>query len=367
MPTRDSRIDVLRALCVVSMTIGHLLGSTGLSTVLHPFVFVDGAAGFVACSAVVLGMVQRRFHDRRDRPGAHRLLLRRLGLLYGSHVGLVAVAVLARTFLDQPAFVPAVDDLGGLGDAVAHILLLQVQPPFLNVLPLYVFFLLLAHPLVLALSARGSLVVLAASAGIYWWQRDNGGLAGPDLVWGAETTFSWGGWQLLFVVGLLAGWHWTAVQRFGATIAGRAAIVVAVLSAVGLGALAQAWRLGHAPFWLVVWFEKYSFQPMMLPFTVVVAVTGYWAVGRLGGGAIGDALLRQLATIGARPFFCFLTLLVTEVVARSLQEEISTTEGAVLATGVLVVGWLGGTAKQRRRTDAAPVAAAPLLTGRGAA
>jgi hypothetical protein len=61
---RDRAIDVLRGLCIVSMTTAHLAAGSRPWQVFHLGTFVDGAVGFGFLSGLVLGMTQRRTIDR---------------------------------------------------------------------------------------------------------------------------------------------------------------------------------------------------------------------------------------------------------------------------------------------------------------
>jgi hypothetical protein len=197
-----------------------------------------------------------------------------------------------------------------------------------------------------------SAVVFAVSVAFYWWTRNGGGFTGPDLVFASETVFSWGKWQLPFVLGLLTGWHWHAVQRVARSWAAKPVVALAVFTMLCLTVWSQEWRLGVLPasdFWFgLVWFWKYTFEPALVPFTAAVAVSSYWLVGlayRRGRGPV----LAALETIGCRPLFAYLTLVVTESVAHSFVDEMTFELGRVLLPLIIAVAWCGGRSKQRKR------------------
>ena len=104
---RDRRLDVIRGFCIVSMTIGHLVPSSGLDIWTHPFVWVDGATGFVVCSGIVLGVTQSG-GGRGTRP-----LLRRAAELHAIHVVLVVAAVAIRSGIGRPSLAPELNTVGG--------------------------------------------------------------------------------------------------------------------------------------------------------------------------------------------------------------------------------------------------------------
>src|SRR4051812_42249003 len=57
---RNRAIDMLRGLCIVSMTTAHLAAGSWPWQVFHVAVLVDGAVGFVLLSGIVLGITQHR-------------------------------------------------------------------------------------------------------------------------------------------------------------------------------------------------------------------------------------------------------------------------------------------------------------------
>ncbi|MDR7159428.1 OpgC domain-containing protein [Arthrobacter sp. BE255] len=232
VPTkRDSRIDFLRGLAIVFVVVNHL-GMTSLFQLLtqEAVGFVSGAELFVLFSGLVVGMVYGpRVKD--DFGKVVDLTSRRAGKLY-----LTALAVLVGVFVmsllpffQTDALTTYVDQgTGGAGhNAVGRtydlyagmetllqfpvpaqllpaIVLLQFGPWQFNVMGLYVV-LLLASPLILAALNRGKAVwVLAATLGLYAVGAATRFRLLPSQF---EDSFPLLVWQVLFVIGLVAGFH----------------------------------------------------------------------------------------------------------------------------------------------------------------
>lgn len=228
---RDSRVDLLRGLAIVFVVVNHL-GMTSLFQLLtqEAVGFVSGAELFVLFSGLVVGMVYGpRVKD--DFGTVVDLTTRRAGKLY-----VTALVVLLGIFLVSLAPIFQTDSLtsytdqgtGGAGhDAAGRtydlyagmeslfqfpvppqllpaILLLQFGPWQFNVMGLYVI-LLLASPLILAALNRGKAWwVLAATLGIYALGTTTRFRLLPSQF---EDSFPLLVWQVLFVIGLVAGFH----------------------------------------------------------------------------------------------------------------------------------------------------------------
>jgi hypothetical protein len=197
---RDAVVDVLRGACVVSMVLSHLAGGSGLSMAVHSPRWVNGATGFVLLSGLVIGMVQRHV----DEATGLRKLARRARLVYVAQVGLVVLALALAPLREGPAArpsLPTAEQAGGWPVALWHALTLQLTPPMIDVLSLYVALFVVAAA-VLALLRRRLVGIALATSAVVWLAAVVS--AGP----GRETGFNPWAWQALFVSGLVAGWHW---------------------------------------------------------------------------------------------------------------------------------------------------------------
>lgn len=237
---RQWEIDALRGLMLVLMTLTHL--PTRLSTPLsQPFGFVSAAEGFVLLSAFVAAKVytgkQLRAGDEALRQGFHARALK----IWLVQAALLCVLFTLIALLGVLNHQPAVTDLLDFYlqrplVAFAAGLMLIYNPPLLDILPMYILFMLVSPLLLLAGGRRGWLGVLAASAALWAAaQRDVGThlyeaaarwarLPVPARETGA---FELLGWQFLWVLGLWMG--------------ARAARGEAVVPALGRGVIRAAW------------------------------------------------------------------------------------------------------------------------------
>lgn len=237
--TRDVSLDVLRGCFVVAMVMAHLACcSSPVYVLTHPLVWVDAALGFVALSGLVLGMVQRRLHERGTGPvAAARVVWRRALLLYGAHLVLLSVGYALRAATGQPRFLvdPATAYDGGWPELLLRSALLLHTDVHLDILPLYVVLLLLVPLAVLALR-RGRAALLLAGSAVLW--AATLALGSPAGLPGAAGGFGWTAWQLPFTAALVLGWHRAAVVAALAP-ARRPLLAVAAVVTVAVGTTAH--------------------------------------------------------------------------------------------------------------------------------
>ncbi|MET3719980.1 MULTISPECIES: OpgC domain-containing protein [unclassified Arthrobacter] len=228
---RDSRVDFLRGLAIVFVVVNHL-GMTSLFQLLtqEAVGFVSGAELFVLFSGLVVGMVYGP-RVKNDFGNVVDLTSRRAGKLYVTALAvLVGVFLLSllpffqtdalTTYADQGTGGAGHNAVGRTYDLYAGmetllqfpvpaqvlpaIVLLQFGPWQFNVMGLYVV-LLLASPLILAALNRGkALWVLAATLGLYAVGAATRFRLLPSQF---EDSFPLLVWQVLFVIGLVAGFH----------------------------------------------------------------------------------------------------------------------------------------------------------------
>ncbi len=214
---RQAELDWLRGLMLVLMTFTHL--PTWFSAEMgQPFGFVSAAEGFVFLSAFLVGTVYSRMEREQGHEAMRRRLHWRAGKLYAAHVGVllfllwvmlpVATALDAHPLTDLASYYTAHPRR-----ALAGGMLLVYQPPLLDILPMYVLF-MLASPWVLAYGARRTWTPLVAVSIALWAlaQFDFGhllyGVLGADLPlppYNQTGAFGLMAWQLMWMAGLWAG------------------------------------------------------------------------------------------------------------------------------------------------------------------
>jgi hypothetical protein len=215
---RDLRLDFFRGLALLFIFFDHIPDNLLSKITLHSIAFSDAAEVFVFVSGYAAALAYGSILTRKGFVEATLRIYRRVWQLYIAHIFIfiVLVAVISHVsmvhwqinagefglteFLKEPQV------------AVVKAILLQFQPQFLDILPLYIV-LLVVFPAVLFLIARHPLLALLPSASIYLltqllgWQVH--GYPGSH-VW----FFNPLAWQFLFVVGAVlayphgAGINW---------------------------------------------------------------------------------------------------------------------------------------------------------------
>jgi hypothetical protein len=372
-PTARRRIvafDVLRGLCIVSMTTAHLAAGSLPYEVLHAAVWIDGAVGFVFLSGLVLGVVQRSHADRPVGQVA-RILLRRAGLIYLAHLFLVLVALIlaldpARTSTLAPRPLVAVGELGGIGPTVWAAVTLRISPPLASILSLYVVCLLLAVPAVLALRRSWWPAVLGGSLVLYavGYVVGEGSTALPRSTFtfpqfpGTPGAVNWACWQLLFLVGLTLGWSWRkdAVQASvrNSRVIAAAAVALAVLIALGYAVTegtAASWRTTVQALFLEGRLGLGTIVMALLAFLVLRPAADWLQSGL-------PMLAAPFARLGRHALDCYLILSTVVLLTPSVFRLDGTSLLATLyAFDVLLVCWVWCLIRDRR--NARPPAPVP--------
>lgn len=214
-------IDGLRGYFLVFMFLNHLTFAGGylLVRINHAELgFVQDAQGFIFLSGLLVGMVYAPRMLRRGFAAGAVPIWRRTAELYAYTIACVVAILVLRGLLPGA---PRLWEgwLGGLGSGgfafrAAGAALLY-QPTFLDILPQYVVYLLVAPPLLwLAVSGRwlrvvvGSMVLwLAVQTGVHLPAADaiNGLLAQADPNLMMRLAFNVFAWQAIFFVAMVIG------------------------------------------------------------------------------------------------------------------------------------------------------------------
>lgn len=210
---RDLRLDLLRGYAVFVMVVNHIGGEQSW---LYPITggnqfYISAAEAFVFISGLVMGIVYRRIAARQ---GLRAMLLKSLGrarTLYLQTVSLTLLFAAASTVFQMPWATEAPPQ--NMGEWVWGVLTLHQAYYLTDVLLLYTFLVVAAGPL-LVLMARGfSPLVLLLSWGLWAvWQNNPGGLELPWPV-ASNTVFPATAWQVLFITGLVLGFHREGLAR----------------------------------------------------------------------------------------------------------------------------------------------------------
>jgi hypothetical protein len=215
---RQWEIDALRGLMLVLMTLTHL-PTRFAAPASQPFGFVSAAEGFVFLSAFMAAKVytarQRREGDEALTRGFRSRALKIWAVQAALLVVLFTLIALLGLLMDQPA----VTDLLSFylqRPRVAFVagLMLLYNPPLLDILPMYILFMLASPLLLLSGGRRGWALALGASAALWAAAQMDVGthLYEAAARWARipvpvrETgAFELLGWQFLWVLGLWMG------------------------------------------------------------------------------------------------------------------------------------------------------------------
>jgi len=323
-------IDALRGLMLVLMTVTHL--PTRLTDPLgQPFGFVSAAEGFVLLSAFVAGLVYSRIGHVRGVDSMRQAFWRRVVKVYLCQAAILlflfTVIAALGLHIDQPAVKNLVSYyLAEPRDGFLFGLLLIYEPALLDILPMYIFFMLMS-PWVLAFALRhGWAGVMVASAAL-WGMAQFGfsewlyGLAVhylhmpvPFREMGAFNAFAW---QFLWFAGL-----WMGASRHASDAAPFRFPAWLVALAVGAALYGLWWRHhginGQAPFGgdeeMNLLFDKWQLGPLRIFNLMALGIVTV---------RFGPALMRRLPRLHALeamgsaslPVFCAHLVAVLMVLA----------------------------------------------------
>ena len=156
---RRLELDAMRGLMLVWIALTHL-PTAASSWVNQPFGFVGAAEGFIFLSALFTGRIYFRMAEHDGYPAMTLKLWGRTLRLYGYHVLLLAFAFLVGVPIAAHGDRPGLHNLldfyfnAGAKQAVTEAALLVYRPPLLDILPMYIIFLIFTS---VAISLAGRL------------------------------------------------------------------------------------------------------------------------------------------------------------------------------------------------------------------
>lgn len=244
---RRLEIDAVRGLMLVWMALTHL--PTFLPTYTNqPFGFVSASEGFIFLSALFTGRIYFRLAERDGYPAMRGKLLLRTLRLYGYHALLLALVFLVAVPIAARGNHPQLHNLldfyfaAGPKQAITEAFLLIYQPPLLDILPMYILFLLFT-PLALTISRRFGWSPILAGSTTLWFLAHLGlreaehnfvnSVLRVHIPINEMGSFDLWAWQFLWILGLWFGVRWAQgnlpVEKWARRVVIPAAIVVAVL------------------------------------------------------------------------------------------------------------------------------------------
>ncbi|WP_086920921.1 OpgC domain-containing protein [Variovorax sp. JS1663] len=362
-------IDALRGLMLVLMTFTHL--PTRFTDPLgQPFGFVSAAEGFVLLSAFVAGLVYTRISDRQGVDAMRRAFWRRALKVYLAQAAtllfLFTIITKVGLRIDQPAVKNLLSFyLANPPEGFVYSLLLVYEPALLDILPMYIFFMLMS-PWVLAFALRHGWTGVMVASAAFWALAQFGfsewlyGLAAlylhlpvPFHEMGAFNAFAW---QFLWFAGL-----WIGASRHAPDAEPFRFPRWLVAIAIALAVYGIWWRHhginGQAPFGgdeeLNLLFDKWQLGPLRI---VNLVVLGIVAV-RFGPGLMRRIpRLHWLEAMGAASLPVFCAHLVAVLLVLAFYGDSQTARpwwGDALLLGA-VFAWLYGVARATLWWDSRP-------------
>jgi hypothetical protein len=253
----------------------------------QPFGFVGAAEGFIFLSALFTGRIYFRIAERDGYPAMGRKLSGRTLRLYGYHALLLAFTFLVAVPIASRGNRPGLHNLldfyfmAGSKQAVTEAALLIYRPPLLDILPMYIIFLLFTLIAIPLARRIGWKPILWTS--FSFWMIAQFGFRNAEHTFmmryiptriplNEMGSFDLWAWQFLWFVGVWLGVRWAQKNLEIEAWARRAvvpALVIAVFCFVMRRILAHGLELGAFEFL----FDKWHLGPIrMLDFAAVSAL-----------------------------------------------------------------------------------------------
>jgi hypothetical protein len=283
---RRLELDAIRGVMLVWIALTHL-PTAASSWVNQPFGFVGAAEGFIFLSALFTGRIYFRIAERDGYPAMTRKLWARTLRLYGYHVLLLAFAFLVAVPIASHGNRPGLHNLldfyfmAGARQAVTEAALLIYRPPLLDILPMYIIFLLFTS-LVISMAKRIGWKPILWTSFSFWVLAQFGFRSAEHtfmmryiptrIPLNEMGSFDLWAWQFLWFVGVWLGVRWAGDNLAIETWARRAAVPSALI-AVSCFILRRKVVHGLALGGLEFLFDKWHLGPVrVLDFAAVAAL-----------------------------------------------------------------------------------------------
>ena len=291
---RDLRLDLFRGLSLLFIFIDHIPNNVLSYVTLHSIAFSDAAEVFIFISGYAAATVYGRALQRHGGVAATGQICRRVWQLYVAHIFIFVILAAEVCYATLSLHQTYSEDFGidNFIDepqvAIIKVLLLQYQPQFLDILPIYMI-LLGVFPVVLLLLQRCLPLPLILSGALYLltlrfgWQPHSY----PD---NEAWFFNPLAWQFLFVIGATAGYSQHSRWVFPGQGSWLPKLAIAITVAIGIVSI--SWTIHGAydafPGLLLrelspLVADKSNLAPLRLISFLALAVTVAHFVGRDSG------------------------------------------------------------------------------------
>ena len=317
---RDLRLDFFRGLALIFIFIDHIPENVLSYFTLQAFQFYDAAEVFIFISGYTAALVYGRTLALQGAFYATAQILRRSWQLYVAHIFLFMIFIAEVSYTVTTFNNPMYNDEMRVADflqephvAIVKALLLQFQPTFLDILPLYIL-LLVIFPVILLGLRRQLLLVLIPSFLVYAAVQATD-LSIPAYPEGHAWYFNPLAWQFLFTAGAALGLGQALAGRW-LRAAGAPLLLAIVIAAVGLiiklsWTIHGVWDPFPGLFLKELWpVNKNNLSPIRLvPFFATVVVVGTLVPPNIK--CLGSSMAKPLIWCGQQSLevFCFGILL----------------------------------------------------------
>src|SRR5271157_5379446 len=234
---RDLRLDFFRGLALIFIFIDHIPENVFSYFTLQAFQFYDAAEVFIFISGYTAALVYGRTLALQGAFYATAQILRRAWQLYVAHIFLFTIFIAEVSYTVTTFNNPMYNDEMRVADflqephiAIVKALLLQFQPTFLDILPLYILLLVIFPAILLGLRLQ-PLMVLIPSFLVYAVVQV-ADLSVPAYPEGHVWYFNPLAWQFLFIAGAALGLDEAPMRRWPRP-AGAPLLMAIVIVAVG--------------------------------------------------------------------------------------------------------------------------------------
>jgi len=280
---RRLELDAARGLMLVWITLTHL-PTAASAYVNQPFGFVSAAEGFIFLSALFTGRIYFRLAEHDGYKAMTLRLWSRTWRLYCYHALLLAFAFLVAVPIASRGNRPGLHNLldfyfmAGPKRSVIEAFLLIYRPPLLDILPMYIIFLMFTSGALLLARRIGWKPILWT--GFALWALAQFGLRVDAYTVASKIipahiplnemgSFDLWAWQFLWIVGVWLGVRWAQNNLPIEKWAKRAVIPAALIALAGFAlrrALEHGVQLGPTEFL----FDKWHLGPLRaVDFTAV--------------------------------------------------------------------------------------------------
>jgi hypothetical protein len=217
--SRDLRLDFFRGLALIFIFVDHIPENILSYFTIQAVAFFDAAEVFIFISGYTAALVYGQTLVSQGTLYATARILGRAWQLYVAHIFLFVMFIAEVSYTVTTFNNPMYNDEMRVGDflnephvAIVKALLLEFQPTFLDILPLYIL-LLVIFPVVLLGLRSWPLIVLVPSFLLYLLVQATD-LPVPAYPEGHVWYFNPLAWQFLFIAGAALGLPWRHERRW---------------------------------------------------------------------------------------------------------------------------------------------------------